>query len=148
MNTFKQTGSQDILPLGTAYLSKLISLLISHRYKSASAVIIGILLFAKWYKDKQITVDYTSTPLNEALVASLKPKLASYNPTFWLFHSVLKAAWVGKHISRYLDMYLRWEYKFHCGSVIGLDIYPRNYASLPDTPVIVLVPGIFGESGD
>ena len=45
-------------------------------------------------------------------------------------------------------MYLRWEYRYPCGSVVGLDVYPSNYAKLPDSPVIVFVPGIFGESGD
>lgn len=74
--------------------------------------------------------------------------MESYNPTFWLPFSLIKSAYLGRSQSTYLNDYRRHRFRFKDGSIVSLDVHPRTMKESKQVPTILIVPGIFTESGD
>lgn len=92
---------------------------------------------------------YEENTFNNDVMTFLKSKLSSYRPTFWIIHPYISSIFTSIGENYYLDCYDRWEYILEDNSTISLDIYPRNHEALDiSTPVVVLVPGILGNSSD
>lgn len=132
------------------FLNRVLDYLKIHKTRYGLLFLLAISLFLKWNHDKKIQIFAHKTELNKYLLEKLKPRIDSYNPTFWLPFSLIKSAYFGKWTTAYLRDYLRWEYKYKDGSTVGLDIHPRPFPKDKplNTPTIFIVPGIFTESGD
>lgn len=133
---------------GYGHLEIVLSIIKKHPRKIISSLILGLFLYLKWKYDRRYKIYHHESPLNNFLVSRIHQKMETYSPTFWLPISLIKSAFLGKSLTPYLRDYLRWEYRFKDGSLVGLDVHPRSLAKDSKVPTVLIVPGIFTESGD
>ena len=110
--------------------------------------IIGFLIY-KRRKNRRIRAFYQKNSENERIMKKLNPVIKSYNPTFYLPFGFMKTVFAGLTNSKVLGGYRRTELELSDGEVIALDFYPKNYhRGRKDIPVVIFIPGIFGDSTD
>lgn len=116
--------------------------------KKRNLALVLLILFLK-YKQKRgrkIIPIYQKNDTNQEILIKLEPMIKKYSPTFYLPFGILKSIANNKRL-KFLDCYRRQEFQLSDGEIIALDFYPKNHHRvLKDVPIVLLVPGIFGDS--
>lgn len=126
---------------------KTIFKLIKKRKRNVLLVSSLICLILKHFKNRKIKAVYSQTETNRRIFNRIKPLLESYSPTMYLPFGFMKILWLGDRRVDHLGHYRRQKLKLADGEIIALDFYPYNYLKRENrNPVILFVPGIFGDS--
>jgi len=106
-------------------------------------------LYIKWLRDRRIKIICKGTFNNNQILRSLKEKLTSYNPTFWMFSTYIKTLISNRGRASSIERFTRKELELWDGEIIAIDHYPRTTDELPPgTTTMLIVPGLLGSTYD
>lgn len=131
----------------TKLFFKALDQLMRKRKTGICFVILSFLLWIKKERDRKIQIICKKTRLNDILCEAIKPAIKKYSPTFWIPSSFLKMAVLPDKLHVNYEYFTRWKVELEDGEKVAVDIFPKNHKNLnPETPTILLLPGIYSDS--
>ena len=129
------------------FVIKIVKNLLRKNKGKLTIFIVGMMLWIKREQDRKIRIISKQTDVNKEILRILDPHIKSYNPTFWIPSSFAKMLMVPRQPLDHYEFYRRWKLPLPDGEEIAIDILPTNHTKLhPETPTIILLPGIYSDS--